>query len=98
MRSIYFIIIIIYRMIITGTLIQIVDNVHIIVEDNEKNKYYIGINNLIHDIYVGKKFTCDLIPRYSVSKIIKNKFGKYKFLFSKRLIGKNDAESEIILF
>ena len=66
---------------VTGKLIQIVDNSHIILEDGNKNKYYIWVNNIINEVNIGKTFTCSLTPRFTSSEIIKNIKGEYKLLY-----------------
>ena len=67
---------------VTGKLIQIVDICHIILEDSDKKKYFIGVNNLINEVNIGKIFTCSIISRFHSSEIIKKNKGKYKFLYS----------------
>ncbi len=66
---------------VTGQIIEWVDNVHVLLEDNDTNKYYVGINSSISQLQVGNIYSGKIYPRYQVLKIVSNPFGTYKLLF-----------------
>lgn len=75
---------------VSGKIVELVDDLHFVLEDDNNIRYYIGHIELISQTNIGKNVTAFIVPRYNVSKIIKHSEGNFKYIYSKKIYRGNN--------